>query len=159
VNAVPVVVAVNNLKIINMIKEGFNMNNGTIKLNVPVPYYMSLTEEQKELYTQTDQGIFFVEFPVEDMLEEEYIGTYVIACVEAALIIPNPKYAITSDTNLRCELLKLGKTGQAFNILLHIKYAGVKEEFNDIMLFQEVKVEEDYFEFEYLGDQTLFSIQ
>lgn len=135
-----------------------NADNGILRLFIPLQYFMGLNDLQKELFTQSDEGKFYIEFPVEHMNEVEDLGTYVTACLETALIIPNPRYEIDQASVLDCELLKLGKEARAFNLLITITYPGETKEYHDIMMFQEIKRDENLFEFELLGDQTLFGI-
>jgi len=68
----------------------------------------------------------------------------------------NPKYEIDDDTDLSCELLKLGKSESSFNLLINIKYPSVEDTFNDILLFKECEVEEFLYSFELIGDQRMF---
>ena len=135
-----------------------NADNGILRLFIPLQYFMGLNNLQKELFIQSDEGKFYIEFPIEHMNEVEDLGTYVTACLETALIIPNPRYEIDQASVLDCELLKLGKEARAFNLLITITYPGETKEYHDIMMFQEIKRDENLFEFELLGDQTLFGI-
>ena len=68
----------------------------------------------------------------------------------------NPKYEINDNTDLSCELLKLGKSESSFNLLINIKYPSVEDTFNDILLFKECDVEEFLYSFELIGDQRMF---
>lgn len=128
-----------------------------IRIYISAEYLSELKPEASEIFIESEKGSkYYAEFPAE-IEEQEYLGEYIIACCETLLIMMNPKYEVNENTELNCELLKLGKTEKSFNLLVSIKYPIVNEEFHDILVFQECEVEEFLYSFELLGDQRMFA--
>jgi len=128
-----------------------------IKLYISAEYLSELKPEASEIFTECESGSkYYVELPA-NIDEDEYLQDSIIACCETLLIMMNPKYEIDDDTDLSCELLKLGRSENSFNLLINIKYPSVENTFNDILLFKECEVEEFMYSFELLGDQRMFA--
>jgi len=128
-----------------------------IKLYISAEYLSELKPEASEIFTECESGSkYYVELPA-NIDEDEYLQDSIIACCETILIMMNPKYEIDDDTDLSCELLKLGRSENSFNLLINIKYPSVENTFNDILLFKECEVEEFMYSFELLGDQRMFA--
>lgn len=129
----------------------------TIRLYIPAEYLSELKTEAAQVFTEADRGNrYYVELPAE-IQENEYLGEYIIACCETLLIMMNPKYGVDETTELDCELLRLGKTQNVFNLLISIKYPSAEETLHDIMLFRECEIEEFLYSFEFIGDQRIFA--
>jgi len=127
-----------------------------IKLYISAEYLSELKPEASEIFTECESGSrYYAELPA-NIEEDEYLQDSIIACCETLLIMMNPKYEIDDDTDLSCELLKLGKSESSFNLLINIKYPSVEDIFNDILLFKECEVEEFLYSFELIGDQRMF---
>jgi len=127
-----------------------------IRLNISAQYLSELKSEASEIFTECESGSkYYVELPA-NIEEGEYLQDSIIACCETLLIMMNPKYEIDDDTELSCELLKLGKSESSFNLLINIKYPSVENTFHDILLFKECEVEEFLYSFELIGDQRMF---
>jgi hypothetical protein len=126
-----------------------------IRLFISRKYLSEIPE--KEIFQESENGKFYVEFPVE-LQENQALSDYIIACCETALIMKNPKYEIDNAKDFNCEIMNLGKSESFFNLLINIRYNNEEKEFHDIMLFKELKVEKQLYEFELIGDQTLFAI-
>jgi len=126
-------------------------------LLIPKKYYLELTDEVKEIFTEQD-GLYSTQFPA-DAEENTFLGEFIQAFCEVVLISNNPKYEITEECVLSTEMLKLGPTEKSYCILINIKYPGSDKIHNDILYFQEVSQSLGYYTFELLGDQTLFSIE
>ena len=128
-----------------------------IKLYISAEYLSELKPEASEIFTECESGSkYYVELPA-NIDEDEYLQDSIIACCETLLIMMNPKYEIDENTDLRCELLKLGKSELSFNLLINIKYPSVENTFHDILMFKECEVEEFMYSFELLGDQRMFA--
>ena len=128
-----------------------------IKLYISAEYLSELEPEASQIFTECESGSkYYVELPA-NIDEDEYLQDSIIACCETLLIMMNPKYEIDDDTDLSCELLKLGRSENSFNLLINIKYPSVENTFNDILLFKECEVEEFMYSFELLGDQRMFA--
>jgi len=128
-----------------------------IKLYISAEYLSELKPEASEIFTECESGSkYYVELPA-NIDEDEYLQDSIIACCETLLIMMNPKYEIDDDTDLSCELLKLGKSESSFNLLISIKYPSNENTFNDILLFKECEVEEFLYSFELIGDQRMFA--
>jgi len=127
-----------------------------IKLYISAEYLSELKPEASEIFTECKSGSkYYVELPA-NIDEGEYLQDSIIACCETLLVMMNPKYEIDDNTELSCELLKLGKSESSFNLLINIKYPSVENTFNDILLFKECEVEEFLYSFELIGDQRMF---
>ena len=128
-----------------------------IKLYISAEYLNELKSEASEIFTECESGSkYYVELPA-NIDEDEYLQDSIIACCETLLIMMNPKYEIDENTDLSCELLKLGKSELSFNLLINIKYPSVENTFHDILMFKECEVEEFMYSFELLGDQRMFA--
>ena len=128
-----------------------------IKLYISAEYLSELKPEASEIFTECESGSkYYVELPA-NIDEDEYLQDSIIACCETILIMMNPKYEIDENTDLSCELLKLGKSELSFNLLINIKYPSVENTFHDILMFKECEVEEFMYSFELLGDQRMFA--
>jgi len=128
-----------------------------IKLYISAEYLSELKPEASEIFTECESGSkYYVELPT-NIDEDEYLQDSIIACCETLLIMMNPKYEIDENTDLSCELLKLGKSELSFNLLINIKYPSVENTFHDILMFKECEVEEFMYSFELLGDQRMFA--
>jgi len=128
-----------------------------IKLYISAEYLSELKPEASEIFTECESGSkYYVELPA-NIDEDEYLQDSIIACCETLLIMMNPKYEIDENTDLSCELLKLGKSELSFNLLINIKYPSVENTFHDILMFKECEVEEFMYSFELLGDQRMFA--
>ena len=128
-----------------------------IKLYISAEYLNELKPEASEIFTECESGSkYYVELPA-NIDEDEYLQDSIIACCETLLIMMNPKYEIDENTDLSCELLKLGKSELSFNLLINIKYPSVENTFHDILMFKECEVEEFMYSFELLGDQRMFA--
>lgn len=125
-------------------------------LIIPSKFYLELTDDVKELFIQ-DDGYYSAQFPA-DTTEDTYLGEYIKAFCEVALIINNPKYEITEACELSSELLKFGQSEESYSLLITIKYPGSDKEYNDVLFFKEISQSLGYYTFELLGDQTLFAI-
>ena len=128
------------------------------KLFIPASNYLVLNANGKSLFEQDEYGYYFAEFPA-NIDSQHYLGEYLVAFCEVSLIMANPKYEITKDCKLQCELLKLGSDEKAFNLLLTIKYPDSPKTFHDILVFHEKEQYPGFYSFELLGDQTLFSVE
>lgn len=131
------------------------MEKFIIRLVISSKYLKELNE--KEIFQELENGKYYVEFPTE-IEENEPLSDYIVACCETALIMKNPKYEIENSKELNCELMKLGKSEKSFNLLINISYNNEQNKFNDIMVFKENKVEKMLYEFELMGDKTMFAI-
>ncbi|MGE4214976.1 MAG: hypothetical protein AB7E42_09440 [Anaerotignaceae bacterium] len=131
------------------------MEKFIIRLAISSKYLNELNE--KEIFQGADNGKFYVEIPTE-IEENEPLSDYIIACCETALIMRNPKYEIESAKEFNCELMKLGTTEKSFNLLVNISYNNDQNEFHDIMVFKEIRVEKMLYEFELMGDKTMFAL-
>ena len=128
-----------------------------IKLYISAEYLSELKPEASQIFTECESGSkYYVELPA-NIEEDEYLQDSIIACCETLLIMMNPKYEIDDNTDLSCELLKLGQSESSFNLLINIKYPSVEETFHDILLFKECEVEEFMYSFELIGDQRMFA--
>ena len=128
-----------------------------IKLIISAQYLSELKPEASQIFTECESGSkYYVELPA-NIDEGEYLQDSIIACCETLLIMMNPKYEIDDNTELSCELLKLGTSESSFNLLVNIKYPSVENTFNDILLFKECDVEEFMYSFELIGDQRMFA--
>jgi len=128
-----------------------------IKLYISAQYLSELKPEASEIFTECESGSkYYIELPA-NIDEDEYLQDSIIACCETLLIMLNPKYEIDENTDLSCELLKLGKSESSFNLLINIKYPSVENTFNDILLFKECEVEKFLYAFELIGDQRMFA--
>lgn len=137
------------------------MNNRTTihcKLFIPASYYLALNTNGKALFDQDEYGHYFADFPAE-VDNQRYLGECLVAFCEVSLILANPKYEITKDCDLHCELLKLGQDEKTYNLLLTIVYPNSANVFHDILVFQEKEQYLGFYSFELLGDQTLFSVE
>jgi len=130
----------------------------TCRLYISSKYHKELNKKSQELFTLDDYGQYYSEFPapVED---NSYLGEYMIAYLEVAIIMNNPKYNLTPACDLKCELLKLGPKENVFNLLLSITYPNVVNVFHDILIFKEREQHLGFYYFELIGDQTMFSIE
>lgn len=126
-------------------------------LIIPEKFYTELNDEVKELFVE-NEGSYSAQFPA-DAEENTFLGEYIQAFCEVVLIINNPKYEFTEECELSTELLKLGDTEKSYCLLINIKYPGSEKIHNDILYFQEVSQSLGYYNFELLGDQTLFSVE
>jgi hypothetical protein len=133
-----------------------NITNITCQLYIPQKYYLQLDSNMQELFKSDDLGFYYSGFPA-DIRDDSYLGEYLIAYCEIALIMGNPKYQLTDECDLQCELLKLGQDENAFNLLVTIHYPGVSESFHAILVFKEREQRPGFYSFELLGDQTMFS--
>ncbi|MDD3570991.1 MAG: hypothetical protein PHY44_07820 [Lachnospiraceae bacterium] len=131
------------------------MEKFIIRLVISSKYLNELNE--KEIFQGLESGKFYVEFPTE-LEENEPLSDYIVACCETALIMRNPKYEIENAKDFNCELMKLGQSEKSFNLLINISYNNDQNEFHDIMVFKENKVEKMLYEFELMGDKTMFAI-
>ncbi|WP_310603349.1 hypothetical protein [Anaerosporobacter sp.] len=127
------------------------------KLVLPRKYYVQLAEEGKQLYEESPNGME-VAFPVE-LTEGITLADCVPAFVESVYLEFNPKYEITDSTEVTCELYKLGKTDEVFNLLVTITYPESEKEFHELLIFHQVELTEDCFTFELMGDQTMFNME
>lgn len=127
------------------------------KLVLPGKYYVQLTEEGKQLYEECSTGME-VTFPVE-LSDGITLADCVPAFVESVYLEFNPKYEITEYTKVACELYKLGKTDEVFNLLVTITYPESDKEFHELLIFNQVELTEDCFTFELMGDQTMFNME
>lgn len=129
-----------------------------IRVYISAEYFSELHADAGEFFQECETGSkYFAELPA-DIQEGEYLGESLIACCETLLIMMNPKYEIDEQTELHCELLKLGKAETMFNLLIQIKYPNVENVYHDIMLFQQREIEEDLYAFELIGDQRIFAM-
>lgn len=127
------------------------------KLVLPGKYYVQLTEEGKQLYEECQVGMK-VTFPVE-LIDGITLADCVPAFVESVYLEFNPKYEITEDIKVACELYKLGKTDEVFNLLVTITYPESDKEFHELLIFNQVELTDDCFTFELMGDQTMFNME
>lgn len=127
------------------------------KLVLPGKYYVQLTDEGKQLYEEGQKGME-VAFPVK-FIDGVTLADCVPAFVESVYLEFNPKYEISEDTNVKCELYKLGKTDEVFNLLVTISYPESDKEFYELLIFNQVELTDDCFTFELMGDQTMFNME
>lgn len=127
------------------------------KLVLPGKYYVQLTEDGKQLYEECSTGME-VTFPVE-LSDGITLADCVPAFVESVYLEFNPKYEITEYTKVACELYKLGKTDEVFNLLVTITYPESDKEFHELLIFNQVELTDDCFTFELMGDQTMFNME
>ena len=128
-----------------------------IKLYISAEYLSELKPEASQIFTECKSGSkYYVELPA-NIEEDEYLQDSIIACCETLLIMMNPKYEIDDNTDLSCELLKLGQSELSFNLLINIKYPSDENTFHDILMFKECEVEAFMYSFELLGDQRMFA--
>lgn len=128
----------------------------TCQLFIPAKYYAELKEDTKELFKEASPGYYFSEFPAE-VEDSSFLGEFLTAFCEVALIMGNPKYEYTEECELHSELLKLGTDEKSFNLLVTIQYPGTDSSFHDILIFKEKEQSLGFYSFELLGDQTIFS--
>lgn len=126
------------------------------KLILPGKYYIQLTEEGKQLYSEKENGME-VTFPV-DFMDGVTLADCVPAFVESVYLEFNSKYEIKEDTKVKCELYKLGKTQEVFNLLVSIRYPQHDKEFYELLIFNTVELSDKCFTFELIGDQTMFNM-
>jgi len=136
----------------------FNSTNITCQLYIPPKYYIQLEASIQQLFESDDLGFYYSEFPAV-VAVDSYLGEYLVAYCEITLIMGNPKYQLSEECNLQCELLKLGQEEHAFNLLITIRYPGVQDNFYDILVFKEREQLLGFYSFELLGDQTMFSTE
>lgn len=127
------------------------------KLVLPGKYYIQLTEEGKQLYEECSMGME-VTFPVE-LIDGITLADCIPSFVESVYLEFNPKYEITEDTKVACELYKLGKTDEVFNLLVTITYPESDKEFHELLIFSQIELTDDCFTFELMGDQTMFNME
>ncbi len=130
----------------------------TCRLYLPLKNYLLLSDKSKALFETEDNCEYFAEFPA-PVTEDSFLGEYIIAFCEVALIMPDPKYQLTPECNLESQLLKLGQGEDYFNLLLTITYPSNSDTFHDILIFKEREQRLGYYSFELVGDQTVFSME
>ncbi len=124
---------------------------------IPGDIYMELTDEAKELFIEHGSS-YSTEFPA-DANEGTFLGEFIQAFCEVVLIINNPKYEVTEESNLKTELFKLGQTEDSFCLLIDIVYPGSDKVHHDTLYFQEISQSIGKYTFKLLGDQKLFSTE
>ena len=128
------------------------------RLYLPDTHYKQLKAEIKDIFTKAKgSNMYFTDFPAG--FEGGDLGEYITAFIEIALISGNDKYEIADDTEVSCEMFKLGQTEKNFSIIVTIKYSNSDKDFNEILNFNKLEETDDYFSFELMGDQTMFSIE
>lgn len=127
------------------------------KLVLPGKYFVQLTDDGKQLYEEGHNGME-VTFPVE-FINGVTLADCVPAFVESVYLEFNSKYEIAEDTDVKCELYKLGKTNEVFNLLVTISYPQSDKEFYELLIFKQVDLTDDCFTFELMGDQTMFNME
>ncbi len=131
-------------------------NSFTCQLIIPHKYYIQLSEEGKKLYEEDRLGMK-VALPMK-LKDGITLADCIPAFIETVYLELNPKYRVTEDTLVRCELYKLGKTDEVFNLMISITYPESEKEFHELLIFHQVELSERLFCFELMGDQTMFQI-
>ncbi len=129
-------------------------NTFTCKLILPSKYYIQLNDEGKKLYEESSLGMQ-VELPIE-LTKGITLADCIPAFVESAYLELNPKYALTEATKVKCELYKLGKTDEVFNLLVSITYPKSDKVCYELLIFHQVDLSQRTFTFQLMGDQTMF---
>ncbi len=137
-------------------KVGTVQEELTCKMLLGKKFYEQLNKEGKKLFETTPEG-FCASFQA--FLQEGItLGNCVMSFCEVAYIGLNPKYKITEDTEVKCELYKTGREDKTFSILVTIQYQGDKELYHELLIFAQRELTDTLYSFELIGDQTMFAI-
>lgn len=128
------------------------------KLFIDEKYYKKLNATGKEIFIYDEtSGLYYSYFPAE-ACSEEILYSCIIAYCEITVIDFNNIYNITDQVDLSCDIFRLGTSKQHFTLLITITYPDQTEAFHDMMTFEIIKNTSSSFNFQLLGDQTIFSL-
>ncbi|SHJ34197.1 hypothetical protein [Parasporobacterium paucivorans] len=134
-----------------------NDSTVTCRLYIPQKNHEKLNEEGREVFTKADDSsLYFTDFAAG--FDGGSLYECIIAFCEVCLLTLNDVYGIKEDTDLKTEIFKLGQTDKTFSLLSTIKYAGNEKEYHEMLNFNRLEVRDDFFSFELLGDQSMFSL-
>lgn len=119
-------------------------------------FYEQLTEEGKQIFDATPQGICAA-FPAV-VGEGITLANCVMSFCEVAYIGMNPKYETERASAVTCELYKPGKEDATFNILVTIEYPNDKTPHHELLILVQRKLTENLYSFELVGDQSMFAM-
>lgn len=138
-------------------ENGYDQEVLNCKMILGKKFYDQLNEGGQELFEWSGDG-YCAGFQA---INEDGItlGNCIMSFCEVAYIGLNPKYQVSENTEVKCELYKTGKEETTFSVLVTIKYPEEKKPYHEMLIFAQRELTDTLYSFELVGDQSMFAIK
>ena len=127
------------------------------QVQIPDNYFDELNKDVKTSFCYSKEtNCYYSDFPAEQ--NDNGLDEYIIAYLEVALIMANPKYEIADHSHLQSDLYRLTKESNIYILSVSISHSNLDQPRHEMLLFEEVASTDCTYTLRLIGNQAIFNI-